>query len=253
MSATLTFTRRIRVDGVLTDADSAPLLTDADATYGVKRLDTGAVVVAHETVAGGIDHDGTGLYSYTLTAPTPGVTYEASFKFVVGGRTSYSTKTLTAVDEADHYGSRTGIEAHGLYNADVAADIESTGDAEEIEARFETALTRADGIVRFEAGRLNSAAADLSDVIPASTDTTYYPEIAEGANTYALGYLMQGRGEPVAPGKVPAWQQLMDLGRKMIIDALKAYNADQDDRPLPGTFQFIPVLDPTLDADEYAR
>ena len=62
----LTFTWSIKVNGVLTAADSAPTLSDSAAVYGIKRLDTDAVVVAAGTA---LTNASTGIYSYTLSSP----------------------------------------------------------------------------------------------------------------------------------------------------------------------------------------
>lgn len=61
-----------KVEGVLTDVTSV-VLADPTNAYGVKRTDTGAVVVAAGTA---MSHDATGVYSYTFTEPAAGLTYQ---------------------------------------------------------------------------------------------------------------------------------------------------------------------------------
>ena len=58
--------------GTLTDITSI-VFSDPTGAYGVRRTDTNAIVVAANVA---FNHDGTGLYSYTVTEPTPGLTYE---------------------------------------------------------------------------------------------------------------------------------------------------------------------------------
>jgi hypothetical protein len=160
---------------------------------------------------------------------------------------------LTPINNGDDYASVAGIQAHGFYNANVAADIESTGDADEIAARYSAAVTRSNNVVMYEAGKLNPGVQDLSTVIPASTDTTYYPEIVEGANTFSLGWLLMGRQEAVAPNKLPVSEELMQKGRKQIIDALTTYKNYIDPTPqVASTFAEIPIRRGANCVDEHS-
>lgn len=80
------------IDQVLTDATSVTL-TDAGGTYGVKRLDTGATVVAAGTAMTKIS---TGYYEKSFTDPAAGLSYQASVAFLNAGATYYEVKTWTA-------------------------------------------------------------------------------------------------------------------------------------------------------------
>lgn len=77
------------IDGVLTDPDSI-VLSDSGGTYGVKRTDTDAVVVADGTAMTQVS---TGVYSHTFTDPAPGLTYQYVIEAVYGGVTSYEGGT----------------------------------------------------------------------------------------------------------------------------------------------------------------
>lgn len=89
------FQRAVKVDGVLTDADSTP-------TIQITRLDTSAVVVA--TTITGVTHPSTGNYQYTLASVVPGVTYRAIWTFLVAGQTIVSPKDVVAhAASADWY------------------------------------------------------------------------------------------------------------------------------------------------------
>lgn len=84
---------KFKPDGVLTNAATAKL-SDATGTYGIKRNDTNAVVVADGT---DLTHDGTGLYSYSFTDPAAGLTYTYALEFTYGDpvQTYRATGTLT--------------------------------------------------------------------------------------------------------------------------------------------------------------
>src|SRR4051812_47182862 len=68
-------------------------LRDAAGAYGVKRLDTGAVVVA-----AGVDvpRVSTGVYEYVLTDPSAGLTYQYAITMVYLGETYVFERTIAA-------------------------------------------------------------------------------------------------------------------------------------------------------------
>lgn len=76
-----TIRRRFKIDGILVDADAATL-SDPTATYGVRRRDTGAVVVAAGTAMTRVS---LGNYAYTFTDPEPGLDYEFYTRFEYAG------------------------------------------------------------------------------------------------------------------------------------------------------------------------
>jgi uncharacterized phiE125 gp8 family phage protein len=86
------FNRSITVSGIATNADVVP-------TIAIIRTDTSATVVA--TTSTGITNPSTGSYSYTLSDTVEGVTYRATWTFIVNGK---SITTSSEVTEA------TGIE-----------------------------------------------------------------------------------------------------------------------------------------------
>jgi hypothetical protein len=96
------FERTIEVDGVSANAAAPPVLTDSlddlTATYGVKRLDTGAVVVPAGTP---MVQAGLGRYTFELGDVTPGARYRFAYRVVVGdGQTVLDTFDQTATDDA---------------------------------------------------------------------------------------------------------------------------------------------------------
>lgn len=80
---TKTVQMRFDIAGVLTDVTSA-VLRDATNTFGVRRTDTNAVIVASGTA---MTHLSTGLYAYTFTEPIAGLDYEYVIELVYLGIT----------------------------------------------------------------------------------------------------------------------------------------------------------------------
>ncbi len=85
-----------RVENVLTDVTSA-VLSDPTGTYGVKRNDTSAVVVADGTA---MAHTSTGVYDYTFTEPAAGLAYTAYVEIVYDGLTYHFEHDLAAIPAA---------------------------------------------------------------------------------------------------------------------------------------------------------
>ena len=78
-------TKQFKVNGILTDMTSV-VLSSKDLSYGIKRLDTSAVVVSNNTP---MIKESTGTYSYEFTDPEVDLTYQFSIKFVYGGAEYY--------------------------------------------------------------------------------------------------------------------------------------------------------------------
>lgn len=123
-----TISQTFKVGGVLTNATSAKL-SDPTATFGVRRNDTLAVVVADNT---SMTHTGTGLYEYTFTA-LDGIAYTAYIEFVYAGDTIYVEFDIPAVASEgtmtvsyDGLVSRVGHELFGIrsgFTSDQTLDI----------------------------------------------------------------------------------------------------------------------------------
>jgi hypothetical protein len=123
-----TVSQTFKVGGVLTQADSAKL-SDPTGTFGIKRNDTSAVVVADGT---NMSNPATGVYHYTFTAVF-NVAYTAYIEFVYDGDTIYIAFDLPAVSTdfgmVASYNSlmeRVGHELFGIRNsfsADQETDI----------------------------------------------------------------------------------------------------------------------------------
>jgi len=77
------------IDDVMTDVTSA-VLSDPTGTYGVKRDDNDAVVVADGTAMVRID---TGQYEYEMTEPVAGLTYTYYVEYVYAANTYRSSYT----------------------------------------------------------------------------------------------------------------------------------------------------------------
>lgn len=86
--------RNFKVNNVLTDPTSI-VLSDSAGTYGIKRNDTDAVVVAAGTAMTKIT---TGVYEHTFTEPADDLAYTAWVKIVYGGNTYYWEHDLPATE-----------------------------------------------------------------------------------------------------------------------------------------------------------
>jgi len=98
--ATRTVKATFRVNGVPTDPTSA-VLSDEAGDFGIKRDDTGAVVVAAETE---MSREAEGVYSYTFTA-TEGVAYTAWVQFEYGESKYWSEHDFPAITPAEESGT----------------------------------------------------------------------------------------------------------------------------------------------------
>lgn len=78
------------VDGVATAMTSVKL-SDPTGTYGVKRDDTGAAVVADDTAMTDL---GGGSYSYSWADPAADLTYTYYFEFIYDGKTHWIEGSL---------------------------------------------------------------------------------------------------------------------------------------------------------------
>jgi len=79
----ITIREQFTIDGALTDV-TAIVLSDPTSTFGVKRNDTGAVVVADGTAMTKVS---TGVYSYSFDEPAAGLTYTYWVEWQYGGET----------------------------------------------------------------------------------------------------------------------------------------------------------------------
>ncbi len=126
---TRTVSRHWKVAGVLTNVTTAKL-SDPTGTYGVKRNDTDAVIVADGTT---MTNSSTGNYQYPFTDAV-GIAYTAYVEFVYGGATyhfevDFPARSATG-DMVASYSSlleRVGHQLFGIrasYSADQTTDIE---------------------------------------------------------------------------------------------------------------------------------
>ena len=90
--ATRTIRKTWKVSGVLADVTTAKM-SDPTGTYGVKRNDTNAVVVADGTA---MTKTATGTYEYSFTV-IAGVAYTAYMEFVYLGSTYYIEEDFPAI------------------------------------------------------------------------------------------------------------------------------------------------------------
>ena len=102
---------KFTIDGELTDVTSIKL-SDPTSTFGVKRNDTGATVVADGTV---MEKFSAGVYRYTFTEPAAGLTYTYWVEWVYAGETYHDEHTIagavaaTGICTLSDIKERTGI------------------------------------------------------------------------------------------------------------------------------------------------
>ncbi len=120
-------TQQFKVAGVLTDVTSAKL-SDPTGTFGIKRNDTNAVVVADNT---SMTRIATGTYLYTLDAEF-NVAYTAYIEFVFDGDTIYVEFDLPAISDdfglLSSYGSLLDRIGKYLYGIRTGFDSEQTNE-----------------------------------------------------------------------------------------------------------------------------
>jgi len=131
MTINRTISQTFKVAGVLTNVSSAKL-SDPTGTYGIKRNDTEAVVVADGT---NMTNSATGTYDYVLTAAFD-VSYTAYIEFVYDGDTIYIEFDLPAVAD-DAYGMLSSYASlyervlHYLFGIRDGATADQTNDVED--------------------------------------------------------------------------------------------------------------------------
>jgi hypothetical protein len=123
-------TKTWTVDGVLTDVTTAKL-SDPTGTYGVKRNDTDAVVVADGTA---MTKTSTGTYEYSFTDTTD-VSYTAYVEFVYDGATYHFEVDLAARSSTEgmvaSYSSLLERVGHFLFGKRSGFSSDQTSDIEE--------------------------------------------------------------------------------------------------------------------------
>jgi len=126
--------RTWRVEGVLTDVISV-VLTNEAGTIGVKRNDTGAVIVPAGTAMTRVS---VGTYEYSFTEPALGLTYTAFQRVIYDGGTHYF--------EVDVVGS--DVAAGIVTDDEVAAEMGLTAPTAAETAVIAASIAKAEAAVR---------------------------------------------------------------------------------------------------------
>lgn len=218
--STKTLRARHRIGGVLTDYTSL-VLSDPTGTYGVKRVDTGEVIVAAGATP---DHDGTGLYHIDIAGLIPGVQYQAYWERTYAGFTSHNYRIwVQGVTEADgYYVSReTVLRTAGTDNFNAAFNLDPDSTVAD-EAIVQEVVDQADRFVDSRALVLGVAAAG-TDPHYVETSDPIFGMLSDWASRWARaqGYLLRGTtgdAQATAEGQM---QAMKDEAEKRIDELLK--------------------------------
>lgn len=245
--ATKTLEIKFKVDGVLTNATSA-LLSDPTGTFGVKRNDTNAVVVADGTA---MTNAATGIYRYTFTKPADGLTYTWWAEILYAGSTYRFERLFEDSPTADtwYYSDRTGVlTVQDVANITVVWDQDNDG-TEDIGLMTSDGVT-ADGYIDLalvNLGRTIGANDHAVDVTAASAYIVSALRDISNHLTVWYGWHHRGGIERVAkPNEISglmsgykayADEQLAKLAGVLI-------RLDEDDTTTtPGVFESVGVID----------
>ena len=153
-----------KVEDTATDATSA-VLSDTTGTYGVKRNDTDAVVVADGTAMTKV---GTGTYEYSFDEPASGLSYTAYAEIVYEGQTYWIERDLAAT------GSTTSLDVSYTALKVLVADFLGWGRNTEGEG---------DDWSSEETAR-------LEDIINTGARRVYYPQVlGQNGRTHKWSFL----------------------------------------------------------------
>lgn len=183
-----------KIDGVLTDFDSTPVLRDPTLAYGVKAVLAGTVIVAANT---SFVHDGTGLYSYVVTGLTAGLGYIAFVERVYLGETKRSSTTWTAgvTDAEGYYAKHAKMQRRaGIHNLALYSQLDNDATSED-EDNLQNAMDEADRYVDIRA-RVLRATADTDATSPRmiGTANVYFERISDLASDIAVALIYSARG-----------------------------------------------------------
>ena len=98
--STTTITKKFKVDGILADPTSFTVAA-ATGVYGVRRQDTGAVVVASGIA---LVRDSLGIYHLSWEDPAAGLVYEYVLRCVYAGETHYFAGIVVGGSGPDYAG-----------------------------------------------------------------------------------------------------------------------------------------------------
>lgn len=175
--ATRLISKQFKVDTVLTNVTTAKL-SDPTGTYGVKRNDTDAVVVADGTA---MTNSATGVYEYSFT-DVAGVAYTAYVEVVYAGATYYFEMDFAAraasSSMATSYSSLFERVLHYLFGIRTGQVADQTSDVEDCIR---------DGLRRVYAAHEWSFFRPIEDVTTTPPYTTGTIVVVDGVVTLTTG------------------------------------------------------------------
>ena len=255
--ADVTLEFKFRVGGALTNATSV-VLSSADGTYGAKRTDTNAVVVADGTA---MTNASTGVYRYTFAPPAAGLTYSWVAEVVYNGATYHfeqeaTDETVEAEDASGVYWTYAGIvEILGQRNLSLASNLDNET-TEQTLSRIIADGTIADAYTNFRAQGSKPFPTDDLDAdgnIP--SDYAHYTLVQFATNLYAAYQLVRHRVW-TASDVAATNQAAIDLKGEaddLYTQLFGTIETHDPSKPKPGTFQSVAItFDPNDDCDEFS-
>lgn len=166
--------------------DETPVLSDSGATFGIRRTDTGAVVVAAGTALTPV---GGNKFNYVLNNPVDGVAYEASIKAKYLGSTIYESKTKTfnsGIPTGDYHSYQDIIDLLGADNVRTVSNL----DGEDAQVDYDRILRA----IRYAEATVNGKLKPIF-AIPLSPSESYDQVLlADTCARLSAWWLSQNRG-----------------------------------------------------------
>lgn len=237
-------TRRLpfvfKLDGVLTDVTGTPTLTDPTQAFGIRRKDTGDVLLD-----AGEDYTRESAGSYYYEVAENGFTLEYGVEYVHPVTGATERYLLTSFPQGNHYSTQALMQARiGTSNAALWAwwaDLENNQSETDRSAMMEDALRSADRRVN---RKLLLARATLPYAAPSDAVSE---QVQEAATLYAVGYLIKKREDQSSDSNTTTLtpgDSLIAEGDAVFAELAEAGLLVPDDDTTddnPGGFEFVPV------------
>lgn len=249
-TTTLRFTHT--VNGVLTDVTSVAL-SDPAGTFGARRTDTLAAVVADGTA---MVRQSAGVYTYTFTDPAAGLTYNWWAEFLSNGLTSwaeFNTTGGTSEWDGRYVDPEKARDFAGRANLIEYTNLGDVDAGEEDPAVAQRYADKVDAYVDFLAEFVFGWSADD---VPIATDHALFDQISDAASRLFVVEVYGARGMldtslDAAAGKMEDARAKADAYLRELL-ATKGTAASDDDASPWGMVPAVHQANDLVDDDEFA-